>query len=84
MSEHHLMELIAVAYEAALDETRWPSFLERLAELLDAGTTVLYFQDFKKPWGAVTHVARADPEMARQYEAYTQKSTSGSSEAVSS
>lgn len=39
--------LIGSVYEAALDATRWPAFLERLASSLDAGGGMIWMHDFR-------------------------------------
>jgi DNA-binding CsgD family transcriptional regulator len=39
--------LVSHIYDAALDSSRWPAFMERLASLLNAGIGMLWLHDFE-------------------------------------
>lgn len=43
-----LAELVSSIYDAALDRTRWPSFMENLSSTLNAGLGMLWMHDFSK------------------------------------
>lgn len=47
MSDHlKLDQLVRGIYDAALDSTRWPAFMENLAAALNAGSGMLWMHDF--------------------------------------
>jgi DNA-binding CsgD family transcriptional regulator len=46
LSEAALHELIGMIYEAAVDLDRWPAFLGRFAQAMNAGGTMIWVHDF--------------------------------------
>lgn len=48
MTETHLLDLIVAIYEAAVDPSLWPVFLERYAEAVSADIAFLQVHDFRR------------------------------------
>jgi len=70
-------ELIGRIYDAALDRTRWPAFMDSLASSLNAGFGNLWLHDFsngsasfENDGGNVAAVTGLDSTMLAQYSNY--------------
>ena len=64
-----LDELIARAYEAGADPTRWPAFLEGLRRALRAESCTLQLHDVRSLSGSIALACGVDPEAERAYNA---------------
>lgn len=69
-SEECLLELIAEIYEAAVDQARWPRFLEHLAEIIDGHAVNIAYTPLPHGEATMMSVVRFDPEAERQYHHY--------------
>ena len=70
-------DLVSRVYEAALDSSRWPSFMERLASSLNAGMGMLWLHDFDaarygfdSDGGNLSTVVGLDPTTLAQFSAH--------------
>src|SRR5574340_750673 len=66
-SEEDVLSLIGRIYDASLDPLLWPSFLDRLRELLGAEAAALIRHDGGNPRGVVLAGSGIDPEYQRAY-----------------
>jgi DNA-binding CsgD family transcriptional regulator len=69
-SEAVLLELIGKIYDAAVDQSRWPQFLEHLAEVIDGHAVNLSHTPLPDGEASMMSVVRLDPEATRQYHDY--------------
>lgn len=70
-------DLVNRIYDAALDSSRWPAFMERLGASLDAGIGMLWLHDFKEArysfdtgGGNISTVTGLDPTTLAEFSAY--------------
>lgn len=73
MPTRSVIELVGDIYAAATDETRWPAFLDNLAETLRSTTTTLYLQNVRDPKGSVAFAVRVDPPLIKQFDDHYSK-----------
>lgn len=69
-SEATVLELVGLIYDAAIESSLWPRFLEKFAETIHAGTTSLLWYDFSRLHGSVSSSVRSDPMVINDYEKY--------------
>ena len=74
---HDPANLVSHIYDAALDSSRWPSFMERLASSLNAGIGMLWLHDFEAArysfdsnGGNISTVTGLDPTTLAEFAAY--------------
>lgn len=74
---HDPANLVSHIYDAALDSSRWPSFMERLASSLNAGIGMLWLHDFAAArysfdsnGGNISTVTGLDPTTQAEFAAY--------------
>lgn len=71
MSDHEPIDtLIGQVYDAALDETLWPDFLERVADVVSGSSAHLFLQDMRTNAVPFMVTVRTDPHYVRLYETY--------------
>ena len=62
-----LVEVVGRAYQAAIDETAWPAFLERFADALGGENTALIATDLRSNQNRPLVCVRTEPEQLRLY-----------------
>jgi DNA-binding CsgD family transcriptional regulator len=63
-------ELIGMIYDAALDSTHWPVFLDRLASQMSAGCGVLLLHDTEAAVSQCAHASGVPQELQDEYAEY--------------
>jgi DNA-binding CsgD family transcriptional regulator len=69
-SEQHLLSLIALIYDAALDPSLWPRFLTRFTDIIHGIGTGMYVQDLQSQQANVNVAVNLDPVYLKEYEDY--------------
>jgi DNA-binding CsgD family transcriptional regulator len=65
--EEQILELVGSIYDAANDPSLWPTFLERLAQVIEGEGTVLFAVEPAAPLRTVSALTRFDPELIDRY-----------------
>jgi DNA-binding CsgD family transcriptional regulator len=69
-SEQAAVELIDLIYDAAVNATRWPAFLERLGRHVHATATNIFAQDLRTEEVHIAGAVGTDTSYQRSYETY--------------
>ena len=69
-SQKVVLNLVSLIYDAAGDATRWPRFLEGLAQTLKASSATLFLQDLSNHKANTGATVGFDPAFNRSYEEY--------------
>jgi DNA-binding CsgD family transcriptional regulator len=68
--QNKLLNLIGILYDAAADPTLWETFLQQLAEIVQADSAGLVMVDARKDLFSVSRSWNIDPEATRIYQAH--------------
>src|SRR6185503_8792166 len=70
LRESDVLELITLIYDAALQPSGWPAFLEKFADAVCGVNTSIILYDIEHHSGSLATTVRFDPELKRKYDEY--------------